>query len=472
VIKSKPGESVKSMKERMRAKLKAEGVLQIDGDALPDAPPATDEDIPRLVKRTRIDARDNAFSPSRGWSEYERGRVDDRHDRTRELSYDELVGFITSLPPIVALLAESHSAERDVTPAVRALQLALAELIDAEDEEAAAEAEAEQQLEAEHEEEERPIAALSLRTPAPMAGTSAGGSAVVQPRVAAGQRLRLALKQIVSLEEAGNLGQLMAPGARGAALYLVQHKTTPSKAKIDGGGYWQADSILYGYYDTSLFTATAVPDALPFAGSSKVHMSAGMCDDLEQAQREGPLTWLDVVCPCAPCCCLEFARCEMKGAFGSVKVASVKRATTTGLPSQSASLEEFSKMLDKDKIVAVRVADDEATIEGAVWLALINGKAETLAKDELHAGQLFQKGWTVVHGHWFSFKRVHPAGSSNRVYFALEEETLFNVQSMIRLHDIRFQQALPRRSRVTSPEWYKNEFTLSDDVYQKLINSL
>jgi hypothetical protein len=86
--------------------------------------------------------------------------------------------------------------------------------------------------------------------------------------------------------------------------------------------------------------------------------------------------------------------------------------------------------------------------------------------------QIFQKGWTVVHCHWFSFKRVHPAGSSNCVYFALEEETLFNMQSMIRLYDIRFQQALPRRSRVTSPEWYKNECTLADDVYQKLINSL
>jgi hypothetical protein len=81
----------------------------------------------------------------------------------------------------------------------------------------------------------------------------------------------------------------------------VQKKPTTSKAKIDGGGYWQADLVLYGDYDTSSFTATAVPDAQPFSGSSKVHMSAGMCDDNDQAQREGPLTWLDVVCPCAPC---------------------------------------------------------------------------------------------------------------------------------------------------------------------------
>lgn len=275
-----------------------------------------------------------------------------------------------------------------------------------------------------------------------------------------------------ALAEAGGEGKLVAPGARAAALYLVQHKRTPSKAKIDGGGYWQADLILYGYYEPSLFTATAVPDALPFAGSSKVHMSAGMCDDLERAQHDGPLTWLDVVCPCKPCCSLEFARCEMTHAFGQVKVTDVKRARATGLPSQSAGLEDFSKSLATDKIVAFRVADDEATIEGAVWLALLDGKAETLAKDELHAGQLFEKGWTVVRGHWFSLKRVEQR-SSNRIYCALEEETLFNVQSMIRLKDVRFLQAVPRRTRATGPEWYKNnEFTMTDEVYQKLINSL
>jgi hypothetical protein len=107
------------------------------------------------------------------------------------------------------------------------------------------------------------------------------------------QAIKLATQQLKSvcdgasnfpkraLEEAGASGQLLEPGARGAALYLVQNKPTTSKAKIDGGGYWQADLIL--------------------SGSSKVHMSAGMCDDNDQAQREGPLTWLDVVCPCAPC---------------------------------------------------------------------------------------------------------------------------------------------------------------------------
>jgi hypothetical protein len=60
----------------------------------------------------------------------------------------------------------------------------------------------------------------------------------------------------------------------------------------------------------------------------------------------------------------------------------------------------------------------------------MDGKAEVLAKDELHAGQLFEKGWTVARGHWFSLKRVL---LDSRIYCALEEQTLFNVQSIIRL---------------------------------------
>jgi hypothetical protein len=58
-------------------------------------------------------------------------------------------------------------------------------------------------------------------------------------------------------------------------------------------------------------------------------------------------------------------------------------------------LEEFSKSRSNDKIVAVRVADDEATIEGGVWLALMDGKAEVLAKDELARSSL-QRAASVV----------------------------------------------------------------------------
>jgi hypothetical protein len=275
----------------------------------------------------------------------------------------------------------------------------------------------------------------------------------------------------LALAQAGDVGALVTPGARGAALYLAQHKPDPSKAKLHGGGYWQADTILYGFYEPTLFTATAVPDALPFPGSSKVHMSAGMCDDMARAQTDGPLVTLDVFCPCEPCCRLQFSSCEMKEAFGSVKTVSVKRSSSTGLPSQSAGLAEFAATLDVNQIVAFRVASDEANIEGCVWLALLDGKAFGLQQDELHAGQHFEKGWTVVRGHWFAYQRTVPATGA-RIYKALEEETLLNVQSMIRLTNIKFIQSVPRRTRGSTSEWYKqSEFTLSDEVYQKLLDS-
>lgn len=274
-----------------------------------------------------------------------------------------------------------------------------------------------------------------------------------------------------ALAHAGEIGALVTPGARGAALYLVQNRPDPSKAKLDGCGYWQADMILYGYYDLSLFTVAAVPEALSFAGSSKVHMSAGMCDDIARAQTDGPLVTHEIFCPCVPCCNLQFASCEMKEVFGSVRTVSVPRSTSTGLPSQSAGLADFGATLDVNQIVAFRVASDEATIEGCVWLALLNCKAFELQQDELHAGQHFEKGWSVVRGHWFAFQRTVLA-SGARVYKALEEETLLNVQSMIRLTGIKFIQAVPRRTRGTTSDWYNQEFILNDEVYQKLLDCL
>jgi hypothetical protein len=184
-IKTKSGESVDLLEGRIRAKLEGEGALGIGADADPDVAPTTGDEGTRRSKRTHTAAREEAFSHSRAWSTYERARADERHRRTRDFSHDQLVGFATCLPPIVALLAKSHSAHRDLTPAVRALQLALAELIDADeliDVEAAAALP--QQLEAEEpEQEQRAVDTPSLRVARPR--TSAGGSTVVQPRVAA-----------------------------------------------------------------------------------------------------------------------------------------------------------------------------------------------------------------------------------------------------------------------------------------------
>jgi hypothetical protein len=75
----------------------------------------------------------------------------------------------------------------------------------------------------------------------------------------------------------------------------------------------------------------------------------------------------------------------------------------------------------------------------------------------------------VARGHWISLKRVLP---NSRIYCALEEQTLFNVQSMIRLDNIRFQQTLRGPERVGHSSDQSSEFTVSNDVYQRLVNSL
>jgi hypothetical protein len=162
----------------------------------------------------------------------------------------------------------------------------------------------------------------------------------------------------------------------------------------------------------------------------------------------------------------------MTDVFGKVKVSNVVRATSTGLPSQTASLQEFAGGLDKDTLLAFRVESDQHTIEGCVWLALLDGKAFALGQDELHAGQHFQKDWTVVRGHWFSLARTD-AANGTRIYKALAEQALFNVQAMIKLNGIRFIQNVPKRTRASTADWYKNnEFSLHRDMYQILVNSI
>jgi len=69
------------------------------------------------------------------------------------------------------------------------------------------------------------------------------------------------------------------PGTRGFVLALADRHPTPSSSKTSMTGYWKADNFLYGYFDTSLFTRICVPDSSGFAGSSKVHMAAGLCRD-------------------------------------------------------------------------------------------------------------------------------------------------------------------------------------------------
>ena len=86
---------------------------------------------------------------------------------------------------------------------------------------------------------------------------------------------------------------------------------------------------------------------------------------------------------------------------------------------------------------------DEETIEGPVWLAILNGPAELLENDVLYAGQTFVAGWHVVKGHRFS--HVYAVGTGeDRRHVQLEDDNLFNVNAMIHVTGVRFTSIFGR----------------------------
>jgi len=125
--------------ELVRTKLAS--VPRSSADAVTTAAPASaatidhsglDADEPRRSKRPKLDARAEAFSPSKGWSEYERERAGERHARTRDCTYSELRDFSIRVRPLIAKLASrpDNLSKQDVEAVVEAMQLAAAELID------------------------------------------------------------------------------------------------------------------------------------------------------------------------------------------------------------------------------------------------------------------------------------------------------------------------------------------------------
>ena len=256
----------------------------------------------------------------------------------------------------------------------------------------------------------------------------------------------------IALAQAAAQGIFIAEGSRAAVLYLAQARPTPQTHKSGIAGYWKADMILYGHYETTLFTSSRVGDAQPFKGSSTVHMSVGVpWPDETSGLRDGPLKVSSYFCGCADCSgpgFLDSRNCVMADVFGKPSQVLVKAVDSTGLPSQTLELEAFALKLQRDTIVAARVAADEVDIEGAVWLAVLNGPARKLHEAEMHAGQEFAAGWLVVSAHWFSLKEVKENGS--RGYVILKEEVVLNVNSLIRKIDISFQTKLPRRARTST----------------------
>jgi hypothetical protein len=169
------------------------------------------------------------------------------------------------------------------------------------------------------------------------------------------------------------------------------------------------------------------------------------------AVEERPRRLRTQVDPFDPGKAFDFDGCVMKDVFGSVVPKNCARASEVGLESQTVRLEDFAHTLDRDRVVAVRVAADEADIEGVLWFAILDDLPIKLTEATMHAGQEFEKGWLVAHGHWFSLQGA-PAANGDRTYAILPEVVMLNVNSMLRvISPIVFnaanKNARPRRAR-------------------------
>lgn len=174
-------------------------------DAADDVPATSPHFSPRRSKRARTDTLANKFSPSAGWSNYEKNRVGARHDRTRVVTYQQAIVLMRELRGFLSRIVNLDGTENYMPHVIEALQLALVDIVDEED--------------------------ASDRTPdsAPMAPRRESGAAstTAQPRVQDGQDLRLTLKEIIALEKAGKLDE--ARGLAASALAPVPEDDLAAK---------------------------------------------------------------------------------------------------------------------------------------------------------------------------------------------------------------------------------------------------
>ena len=93
-----------------------------------------------------------------------------------------------------------------------------------------------------------------------------------------------------AIAEAITTGQMIDPDTRHLVLHMAEHKQTPSIAKANKAGWEAPQDYYYGFFETAKFTKRAVPDATGFKHCARGHHQfSGACQDLELAERNGPL---------------------------------------------------------------------------------------------------------------------------------------------------------------------------------------
>ena len=129
----------------------------------------------------------------------------------------------------------------------------------------------------------------------------------------------------------------------------------------------------------------------------------------------------------------------MVAVFGQVKKQKAPRAAgETAELRQMESLEVWAASLKAKQLAAVRADRREQSLEGLYWLAVLKGKAYTLAEDTVVNTDTIPAGYLVVKAHWLRLEQRECEGKL-RSYTLLEAETLIIVNHMmVRLAGLRF----------------------------------
>lgn len=261
--------------------------------------------------------------------------------------------------------------------------------------------------------------------------------------------------------------ELLHPSTRELVIFLARHKPTPSVNGESKLGWWAADEFIWVHYDTRLFTASRVPLAEGFKGSSEMHAIFGRSSAKEAAEQDGPINVRGMFCACQSCRVYDFSpgACMMSGEFGHYKIVHAKRAVARNpRTTRLQDLAEFARSLRTGQVHAIAAARDERHIEGNVWLVRLLSEAYIQPEDMLHSTDRIEAGWWVVKAQYYNVVQRSPRG-----YLLHQTERVIVVNHLIRLpQPIQFEPT--RQSPRLQPT--NQIMILSDKEYYAIESSM
>ena len=205
-----------------------------------------------------------------------------------------------------------------------------------------------------------------------------------------------------------------------------------------------------------VFTASRVPEAEGFDGSSQMHAIYGRSVAPEAAKIDGPLIVRGVFCSCDPCEAFDFSprACQMHAEFGHFQLEYAKRAVPRDPRiTRSQELEAFALTLKKGQVHALAAIQADRHIEGNVWLCKLLSDAYVAPSDIIDSTDGIEAGWWVVMACYYRMVQRSPRGYQleTRKLSGREEmvERVLVVNHLIRLPAPGVSFAPPQAARKT-----------------------